>query len=89
MRKSNELSSVTYTPKGILKLSKLPRQDNRYYRIVYFDKKGYANGIEIKSWDETNVEELISRHPYPQMEIYRCNAKGNNYDGRRIYPPRY
>ena len=56
--------------------------NNKYYRIVYFKNNKFYKVI-ITS-DEDKVKSLISLQT-PNIEIYKCNANGNNYSGRRIY----
>lgn len=56
--------------------------NNKYYRIVYFKNNKFYKVI-ITS-DENKVKSLITLQT-PNIEIYKCNANGNNYTGRRIY----
>lgn len=60
--------------------------NNKYYRIVYFDKAGKFLKVQIKAQSEIDIDKLISTYSYPEIIIYRCNSKGNNYSRRRIYP---
>lgn len=64
----------------------MQEMSNKYYRIVYFDKKGAFRRLQIKPQCEVDIDNLISQNPYPAMMVYRCNAKGNNYSGRLVYP---
>ncbi len=59
---------------------------NKYYRIVYF-KNNVFYKIEVTD-DETKIKRLIYTLT-PNIEIYRCNSKGNNYTHRKVYPPTY
>ena len=58
----------------------------QYFRIVYFDNNRKFKKLEIKKECEFNIDLLIRQNPYPKMEIYKCNSKGNNYSGRMVYP---
>lgn len=58
-------------------------ENRKYYRIVYF-KNGTFSRIEITN-SKSKVKRLIYTHQ-PDVEVYRCNANGNNYTGRKIYP---
>jgi len=62
--------------------------DGQYYRIVYFHRNGTFCGLSIKKQSEVDIVDLIKRYSWPLIEIYKCNAKGNNYSRRRVYPPR-
>ena len=54
-----------------------------YYRIVYFKNNKFQKTVITSNTEE--VEQLI-RLRTPEIEIYKCNSKGNNYTGRKIYP---
>ena len=54
-----------------------------YYRIVYFKNNKFQKTVITSNTEE--VEQLIRLHT-PEIEIYKCNSKGNNYTGRKIYP---
>ena len=58
----------------------------QYYRIEYF-----KNGQWYKTIITNNEDEFKSYINFvvPDIKIYKCNSKGNNYTGRRIYPPVY
>ena len=57
--------------------------ENNYYRIVYFKKNKFPK-IVITN-DNEKIKQLIESHT-SNIEIYKCNSKGNNYTGRKIYP---
>lgn len=54
-----------------------------YYRIVYFKNNKFWKTV-ITS-DTQEIKQLIALRT-PDIEIYKCNPKGNNYTGRKIYP---
>lgn len=56
--------------------------NNKYYRIIYFKNNKFYK-VVITS-DENKVKSLIILQT-PNIKIYKCNANGNNYTGRRIY----
>ena len=60
----------------------MTRMNNKYYRIVYFKNNKFWKTV-ITS-DEKEVKFLINSQT-PNIEIYKCNANGNNYSGRKIY----
>lgn len=55
------------------------------YRIVYFDKNFKFKKVVIS--EEYKDQLLIALAKQENVEVYKCNAKGNNYTGRRIFPP--
>lgn len=58
------------------------KTNNKYYRIIYFKNNKFHKTV-ITS-DENKIKSLITLQT-PNIEIYKCNANGNNYSGRRIY----
>lgn len=57
------------------------------YRIIRYDSK---KNLKFKA---VTFAEHLNRYNISAMEalgdyveVYRCNSKGNNYTGRRIYP---
>ena len=65
----------------LLKMMKMNKE--KYYRIVYFKNNKFFKIVITSNTEE--VEQLI-RLRVPNIEIYKCNSKGNNYNGRKIYP---
>lgn len=65
----------------LLKMMKMNKE--KYYRIVYFKNNKFFKTVITSNTEE--VEQLI-RLRVPNIEIYKCNSKGNNYTGRKIYP---
>lgn len=65
----------------LLKMMKMNKE--KYYRIVYFKNNKFLKTVITNNTEE--VEQLIRLH-VPNIEIYKCNSKGNNYTGRKIYP---
>ena len=63
-----------------------------YYRVVYFDKKGKFDHLSI----ETSLEDAIRKRRRWAMRIgvdeddlnyvniFKCNANGNNYTHREV-----
>lgn len=56
----------------------------KYYRIVYFKNNKFFKVVITSNTEE--VKQIINLQT-PNIEIYKCNSKGNNYTGRKIYPP--
>lgn len=54
-----------------------------YYRIVYFKNNKFWKTVITSDIQE--VKQIIGLQ-IPDIEIYKCNSKGNNYTGRKIYP---
>ena len=55
----------------------------KYYRIVYYKNNKFFKTVITSNTEE--VEQIINLQT-PNIEIYKCNSKGNNYTGRKIYP---
>ena len=55
----------------------------KYYRIVYFKNNKFFKTVITSNTEE--VKQIINLQT-PNVDIYKCNSKGNNYTGRKIYP---
>ena len=55
----------------------------KYYRIVYYKNNKFIKTIITSDIDKVNQLIMLQT---PNIEIYKCNSKGNNYTGRKIYP---
>lgn len=54
----------------------------KYYRIVYFKNNKFWKVVITSDIDKVNQLIMLQ---ISNIEIYKCNANGNNYSGRRIY----
>ena len=57
--------------------------NKKYFKIVYFKNNKFQK-YSITD-DEKEVKKIIDLK-LPNIEIYRCNSKGNNYTHRKVYP---
>ena len=55
----------------------------KYYRIVYYKNNKFIKTVITSDIDKVNQLIMLQT---PNIEIYKCNSKGNNYTGRKIYP---
>ena len=57
------------------------------YRIEYFDNhlKFYRYEI-VNSFVFNQIVNVKNPRDWNQIRIYKCNANGNNYTGRMLFP---
>ena len=55
----------------------------KYYRIVYYKNNKFVKTVITSDIDKVNQLIMLQTS---NIEIYKCNSKGNNYTGRKIYP---
>lgn len=64
-----------------------------YYRLVCFDKDGKFSHLSIEHSLDDAIKKRrkwtmklgVVENDYRYTNIFKCNAKGNNYTGREVY----